>query len=1709
MSQNSKYNDIFSLEYGENTNNPKNEEFSKVNSLNDIFSLEYGETEKKVGSPLNKNNIIQTDLSNIDTSNISINTFEQTGDDLLNLELNQKGSSESALKNLNDLNYEANQKIHSTDYGLFQINDSYHDQTSQEMFGKGVADLSPLENIELASVIAKNNYGPSNWVAYKEGNHKQFEGITDEDMVTDYGISPEIIDSINEEGKFSDPQLYKQILLAESAGKLDAVKINYTPQEDGKEVVPPEMLRDTQSVLQNLAQPEPMEASSTDVTSLMEQFEYPTFGLTGTQLAPKIQELSEKGLKFLTQLDSPMWDTRELKELKPVVQLGVNALSRVAEVPGMLIDIPTSLIATPEEAVIGLLKFVPEQFNELMIATNVLDVVNPFLKNYTRDKSNKLVSIDGSGYTLKELNEMRNKAQKHIFDTGGIYTYFAAHGLSRAGKKNSKIVEKNKEFRDVVELANERPPKGVATKEMVRSAKALIKDKELKKKAEQIQADALTTDFIENYKVKKSLEKAEKASIEQLELQFKEQKPKKKSVKQKESSVSTELDLGRDVPSIVEVVKKEKEVSKKIKKVEEKVQKTKEKIETEQAKQKTQSTEVNLERDVPSSTEIVQEIKIKKSSDLGKAKNLEPIKGEPAKRYNSKEKVNAYIEQKLGEYVGQNVVANYGKLKDGKYIVKVFKKTKEQPLPTTATKPKPRDIKPDTTPEIQPKMRDPRVSKRRIQNKEILAEKYKLEIAELNRSVAESLKELDRLKEQTLKTGIKSPRIELVKNSINKANSVMVEAQKNLRDVMTPKQLIKRVVKNISKRTAKGSVGRNIKKTQKERIKEQLQNQELVNDIKKLWELGETNIKMTKINLLKYLKDINAPIQLRNHVKANFKEFYDTATAQNAKDLALEIDAKLPQSQGAIEPTRTATRTKDEYFNNLRVDIMAGENPNPQRLATIDLLESMVENIGGEKATKAKGTRSIETIKRGSQEQNVASQVIYEALNNKLSVENLPEKLNSILSLTGDAVQNAARTKNPTDVALAQELLKASFSYISEPARAVRSMRDATFEPIREWKNYANQFGDFPEIQDLLLNISNRKEIKRSSLFKLAEWGRNMKLATGSSLIRSLAGNSMSTLDAYGRLPFEFGFDYLISSTSKGLYKLSNGHFGNLSKNQMSRLEIGAQFNGHFRGFREAGNLMFDMLMENDVALRNSTFFKREGFTHKDIKGKKGVIIRTPQRLQGMIDIMFRVPITNGYMNRFAIRQAIKEGYKTEGNILQRASEIMKDKALDSKLLKEAVQSGEYVTFQKELGQIGQYVNKLRTGNTAMSAGAQMLVPFFNTASNLFKYTLEHTPLNVFSKNFRQGAKEAFTREGAGSRALATEMGKMTTGLGTMYLINEFLLNNSAGNITGDWSNISAEERNMRTVDGQQEHSFKTADGNWVSYRGFEPVASYMTLIDALQRTEKDAYASDESLLYYGDLVRESTKELANSFLENPFLAGTGDLFKVMNSRKDATNFFFNFMAGMTVPGTVRQLESINYPFRTQKLKASDIDENVNWKDVIKSQAKGVFPWLIPGYENLDALDPFGNPIPKPDPEGGTLAIRRTTPKNDPVYAEIQTTFFDRDEQFKYASPFYTNTELAKINLTPKEHFDLIKISGNALYDVVEKLLATDEYNKLNNYARYKIIKELKNKLIETYRTQLHSEKYAPIKAKMMEAEITGQVNTDKEREQLLRQFIQ
>lgn len=1738
--------------FNEDIKNPDNAEKLRLH-LND---------EKAFGDSTNFYNDINEEIAEepealSPEANITATTVGNSSQILAN-EMNDPGSSQQVLSTIMNADFESSQKVHSTDYNLFQVNDFYHDKSSQEIFGKPVAELSTLENIELASTISKNNLGPSNWEAYKNNAYKKFDGITDDQMAENYGVTPDVINSINQPGKFDNPQLYKQIMLAESGGDSSSVNINYTPQAVGEEVVSKELLQESEESIIDLrklqSQLETAEPSSSDVVTQMEKQDFPVFGLTGTQVAPFLQKIAEKGAKAVTGLDSPMWNTRELKGLKPFIELGVNAFSHLVEMPGLVVDIPTSLVATPEEAAIGLLKFIPEEFNNLAIATNTVDVLNPIL------------GLAGQDFSREELNQMRAKAQKHIYDTGGVYTYFAAAGLTHMGKKNSKIIEQNKEFSDVIDLLDGKEVKGKVSPEMLKSVDILSKNDKLAKEARLIQENKLLTDYLEKWEVENKVEKAEIAA-EQLELKLETRPVAKKTKKQAPKSLDVgELGLSGEVNSISRFYDKENKIhiiqkldkngnqigeaqyAPNAKQAQSVVIELKKEFNITRVKkqkaQKTKSTEVNLERDIPSPSvvknkikkdikkvqkkvetikkevsvkkknqktvksepsELVQEIKLEKSSDLNIGKGIEVIKGESARRYKSQEKVDAYIEQKLGEYVGHNIIARYGKTAKGDYLVKIFKKTKEQPLPKTATKRTGVKIEKETSAEIVGKMRDPRDSMRRVQNQEILLEKYEAQISELGRNTEVSRAELLKLEAQTLETGISSPRTELVKNSIDATNRLIEKTQGDLRRLKSSKELMKDIAKNIAKRKSKGSVGRDVKKGVKEKFETERANRELADNINALWENGHTGLKKTKGALIEYLKEKGASQDVLNQVKMNFKQLYDETTIENAKILANEINSELQQSPGTVKGTRTATRTSEEYFDNMRVDIIGGNEPNKVKSSMVDLMEVITQNIGAEKSDISKGTRSLEVIERGSREANLLAQVFHEIHTGKLSVERLPEKQAAVINMVGTLLPEYARTRSPEIRKLLIKALHTSKAYISEPARAQRNLRDLVAEGVRDWKEYEFLFPDDPMIIDIMRGIYEGKEIKRSWAFKIPEYGRNMMLATGSSLVRSVAGNTMNAVDANARMPFEFGADYLIRKTSGALYELSNGYYGNLSPNQMHRLEIGAQFSGYHRGFKKTGSLLYDMFMENDAALRESAFFRREGYSHKDIKGKKGVVIRTPQRLQGMIDIMYRVPMTNGYMHRYAVRQAIKDGYKTNTEILQRANEIIETESLSAKFLEEAIRDGEYTTFQRELGEVGQWVNKMRTGNTVMSAGAQTLVPFFNTAGNLFKYTLEHTPLNVFTSNFRKGFVEAFSREGAGSRRLATEVGKMSTGLASMYLLNEFLVENAAGNITGDWSDMSPEERNMRTVDGQQEYSVTLGDGDVVSYRGFEPVSSYLTLIEALQRTEKDAYSSDENIEKYGKMVFNATKELGKSFLENPFLAGTGDLFKAMHGRKDWLDFSFNFIAGRAVPGTYRQWLSVVDPARKRRLRLADYDENTNYIDILESQAENVLPWLL-DPKNLDALDPFGNYIPKPDPVGGLFAWRRTQPVNDPVYAEIQKVYFDEKKGFKPASAFFTSSDLAKIKLTPQEHHALIKASGRDLYNFIQEMIQNDNYNELTPAIKRNIINKVKEKYITTHRKLLFGKDLAIPSQKMKVKELTGQFKTQKDREEFLRQ---
>ena len=1603
-------------------------------------------------------------------SNIVTTTKDDSGTDILDLEMKNPGASAPALAQINNPDYETNQVIDSSDHGYFQINNKYWDDTSSVLFNKPVQDLNNLENIAIASYIEKKSpNGWNNWVAFNKGKHKDFDGVTDEQLVNTYKVPVDVVQLINE--SFDDPQTAKQVMLAESGGDSTAINVNYTPQEEGKETVSPQVLQQSESLL-NQFKPtfETAEPASTQVSDIE------VGARNDLPISATARQTTEFLIKGITGQYTDLYNTSEFENSKEVVDFATNMVSTIAEFSAMPIDMVQALGSDPVGIVKGLIQTMPEEFLTYAQALNIVDVVNPVL------------SLANLGYSKKELEQNRQKAQKYIFDTGGVYAYFAATGLTSMGRKTPKVAQKNKELADVVELANDRPAKNAVNAEQQKAAQSLKNDPNLLKKAEQIVSEQLEIDFLEPTVVDDFLKKADEA-------------------------VSTSIDLDRDIPT---VVGKKQNIDKKLKETQKNVKKL---IDLEEKK-------VKPVKRKPVSDEIVQQVKIKKSSDLSKGKDIESIKGESARRYKSKEKLDAYIEEKLGEYVGQNVIARYGVTQKGDYLVKIFQKTKEQPLPTTATKRPPLKIDKDSDAPVVNKMRDPRSLKRRIQNQDMLAEKYSSEISELNRNLNSQIDELFTLEAQALDSGIQSPRINLIKNSIDATTKLINKSQSDLRLLMTSKDLLKRVAKNVSGRSAKGAVGRNVGKTTKEKLQQRLKDKELIDDIKQLWSNGKTGYKINKKGLIRYLKEIGSDAKTIRYVNANYKRISDEAFFDNAKKLSSEIAEELPQSPGQVKGTTkfgVNKRPSDDYFANIRVEIMSGRKPDARRLALVDLFESLVNNVGELKTRKAKGTRTLKQISENSQTKQVYAryvEAVHFKKDLKFDIRELPEiqtvGVNHLFSL----IEEFATTRNNSLRKPINEALLSVEALISEPARALRNLRDIQAINITDFTKFEKFFPDNPDMLEIIRRIVKNEEIDRSVLFQVAEYARNAKLATGSSVVRSLVGNTFAALNVYARMPFELGYDWMFNKSMGALHELTNGQYGNLSKNQINRLESAAMIRGHLGGFKKASRLAIDMFFENDNALRQSAFFRNEGFMYKDIKGKKGVVIRTPQRIQGIIDIMYRVPLTEGYFRANAVRQAVREGYKKNSQILKRADEIIKTESLDGDLIDSAIRDGKYNVFQSELEGIGRVVNGWRGGNQWYNAVGQILIPFFNTAGNLFRYTLEHTPANFVMKDFRRGFVEAFTppksklrrslekklvteAKEEGTRTIAKELSKVTTGLGAMYLMNRLILDNSNDNISGDWSDMFPEERNMRTNLGQQEYSIRLDDGNWVSYRGFEPISSYLTLLQSYQKTALESQ-DEETKKQLALQAKSAVTEIAKSFAENPFLAGTGDLFKALHGRKDWAELGFSLAAGAALPGIVRQYASIIDDKRRSRLRANDINENIDYIDVLKSQGYNTLPFFTD--KNLNALDPFGREIDKPDPVGGIFAMRYTEAKSDPVYQEIQKVFFDRDKGFQPASPLFTANEFAKIGFTPEEHWTLIKVSGEVLYDAILQEMQKPYWQETKPAIRARIISKAKNKITDYFRQEIFASYLGPIKEEMINAEIEGIITNNKEREEFLQQ---
>lgn len=458
--------------------------------------------------------------------------------------------------------------------------------------------------------------------------------------------------------------------------------------------------------------------------------------------------------------------------------------------------------------------------------------------------------------------------------------------------------------------------------------------------------------------------------------------------------------------------------------------------------------------------------------------------------------------------------------------------------------------------------------------------------------------------------------------------------------------------------------------------------------------------------------------------------------------------------------------------------------------------------------------------------------------------------------------------------------------------------------------------------------------------------------------------------------------------------------------------EAGADVVGMVRGIRPAMRSAFNALLDEDF-----TFSSRTGEAlrfGKAIPGVAGRIIRMPFRVLNAMDEFFSSLNTTSSLYTQAYRQALQEGGK---DIISRTAELIKNPSLE--MLNNASKQALYETFRQPLGKGGMAIQsaliKTKVG--------KFVVPFFRTPVNLFKWSFDRSPLGLYKL-----ATPQFYKLSQGK--MADELGKMAFG----QLISAGMAYEAwQGNITGRLSNKKP-EREALMRQGIMPYSIKVGD-KYYSYKGFEPVASWLGLMANIMEQVKEKNEEPTS-----QQVTQVALETVKFMREQPFLTGIRDLFNAMDDpERYGQQFVQNVITSSTIPTGIAWATRLQDP---------TYRETETIPQAIMSRIPGLSKQLQP------KLDIWGRPISKE----GTLLEKALNPVGGVTYKPDLV-----EEELLLLGKF--PDKIAKkyrgIPLSIDERNIITKIEGGVTKMILDKLVQSPEYKRLDPVTREEIVDKL------------------------------------------------
>ena len=623
-----------------------------------------------------------------------------------------------------------------------------------------------------------------------------------------------------------------------------------------------------------------------------------------------------------------------------------------------------------------------------------------------------------------------------------------------------------------------------------------------------------------------------------------------------------------------------------------------------------------------------------------------------------------------------------------------------------------------------------------------------------------------------------------------------------------------------------------------------------------------------------------------------------------------------------------------------------------------------------------------------------------------------------------------AHVKNPT---------KATKDMVVKLANATQAIREVGGRNLGSMRIKINKenmkFDDLLNINDegmLLIKKALSDDPNAATLAqRIVELRRNNLLSSGGSLVRSTVGNTSSLVLNLADQTVAGAYNEALSFVDKMLRPL----MGKDAKGSLIEYSIGNKqildnvffTEGFIRDSKQIPRLVSDIIGGKVI---DSPLAANEGFLSTPAwgEGRLGNIITAPQRMQIAIDAMIRKPAEKGFIYQYANRIARNENL-TGSAYKARVMELVENPTRE--MMQMAKKESAFITFQAELGTMGKLFNRVRTGKGNASQLIQLIVPFFNTAANLYKRAYNMTPLGFATPQYWTALGKGFKKGHWGDFADANA--RITVGTSILWWANESLGQNSY-KVDGSWKDKTKGERELLESIGHQPNSIWWRNQNdevvsW-SYSGYEPMASLFNVVATLQETEGDAI--DERVV-------QVLNDWTQMFQQNPFMQGTEDLTKLIAGEIDMPKYMTKLFLSTFTPTVMNQAGKIKdplkyeIPFERDKMaKATNLD---NWHNELAKEFR-----LIDNNAGVPRVNVFGQAVKTVDPVGALYAMRKSGEgiEKDKQYSLVANEFI-RLAPIIGELDFGRNTYMNAIDLTDKQKFLLEVAAGRQFYEQFKK----------------------------------------------------------------------